>query len=108
MNPYVYYLIDISLFIFAVYIIGMVYFGLKDLAKTSKRGNLLCTQILSSIELNGWGGNGALIHILRDFIIWEEAIIFDFFWKRKISIYEGGISTEILFYRWDEFNVVIK
>jgi len=93
-----------SLLIFAIYFIGMVYFGLKDLAKTSKRGKLICTQVLSSIELNGGGGNGALIHILRDIIIWEEAIIFDFFWKRKISIYEGGISTGILFYRWDEFK----
>ena len=104
MNIYVYYLIDISLLIFAISFIGMVYFGLKDLAKTSKRGKLICTQILSSIELNGWGGNESPIHILRDFIIWEETIIFDFLRDRKISIYEGGISTEILFYRWDEFK----
>ena len=99
------YLLYSPLFIFITYIVGMVYFALKDLAKTSKRGNLLCTQILSSIELNCGGGSGALINMLREYFLWEEMIIFDFFWKRKISIYEGGLSTGILFYRWDEFKV---
>jgi len=98
------YLLYSPLFIFITYIVGMVYFALKDLAKTSKRGNLLCTQILSSIELNCGGGSGALINMLREYFLWEEMIIFDFFWKRKISIYEGGLSTGILFYRWDEFK----
>ena len=97
MNIYVYYLIDISLLIFAISFIGMVYFGLKDLAKTSKRGNLLCTQILSSVELNGWGGNESPIHILRDFIIWEETIIFDFLRIEKYLFTKGEYPQRFYF-----------